>query len=240
MRIFGDRPTVRPTVNKMGWGSEFPHEINLAFAEFAAECKHPVLDIGAGFGAATLAALKKGATVIANDLDVFHLESLAASVPQEARNRVEMLPGRFPRDLAFSSEYFGAIHSSNVLHFLSPPELESGIRLMFQWLVPNGKVFVMACSPYQQSYKNFIPIFEQRKKTAVPWPGWIDDLTKYSSHPTLQYLPSSLNCFDADLISKAFFSEGFTIEIAKEFTRTGIPENLKYDGRENVMLIARK
>jgi SAM-dependent methyltransferase len=240
MTIFGNSPTVRPTVNRLGWGSEFPHEINLAFAEFAGACKHPVLDIGAGFGAATVAALKEGATVIANDLDAFHLESLAASVPSQMRNRLEMLPGRFPLDLAFSSQHFGAIHCSNVLHFLTPPELESGIRLMFRWLVPNAKVFVMACSPYQQSYKNFIPIFEQRKEKGVHWPGWIEDLTRYSSHPTLQYLPASLNCFDADIISRAFVSAGFTIEIAKEFTRTGIPENLKYDGRENVMLIARK
>jgi SAM-dependent methyltransferase len=90
-------------VNRTGWGSEFPHEINLVFAEFGAACKHPVLDIGAGFGAATLAALREGATVIANDLDAFHLESLAASVPSQMRNRLEMLPGCFPRDLAFSS-----------------------------------------------------------------------------------------------------------------------------------------
>jgi hypothetical protein len=54
MSVFGANPTVLPTINKMGWSSEFPHEINLAFAEFAATCKHPVLDLGAGFGAATL------------------------------------------------------------------------------------------------------------------------------------------------------------------------------------------
>ena len=240
MTIFGNNPTVRPTVNRMGWGSEFPHEINLAFAKFAGACKHPVLDIGAGFGAATLAALKEGATVTANDLDVFHLEALAASVPTQMRNRLEILQGRFPGDLGFPREHFGAIHSSNVLHFLTPPELECGVRLMFQWLSPNGKVFAMACSPYQESYKSFIPIFEQRKKTGVHWPGWIEDLTEYSSHPTLQYLPSSLNCFDADLISRTFSSAGFTVEIAKEFSRTGIPESLRFDGRENVMLIARK
>jgi SAM-dependent methyltransferase len=240
MTIFGDSPTVRPTVNRMGWGSEFAHEINLAFAEFAATCKHPVLDIGAGYGAATLAALMVGATVIANDLDNSHLESLAASIPSEMRNRVEMLSCRFPQDLTFPSQHFGAIHASNVLHFLTLSELEAGIKLMFQWLVPKGKVFVMASSPYQQSYTNFIPVFEQRKMAGVRWPGWIEDLTQYSSHPTLQYLPKSLNCFDAEVISRAFLAEGFIIEIAREFTRTGIPQNLRYDGRENVMLVARK
>lgn len=135
MSVFGSDPSVLPTVNKMGWGSDFPHEIDLAFAEFAATCEHPVLDIGAGFGAATLAALKSGATVVAIDLDFSHLQSLAASVASQVRNRLELLPGRFPGDLTFADQYFGAIHTSNVLHFLTLAELECGIRLMFQWLM---------------------------------------------------------------------------------------------------------
>jgi hypothetical protein len=65
-------------------------------------------------------------------------------------------------------------------------------------------------------------------------------LSQYSSHPTLQHLPSSINLFDAEVLSAAFATEGFDIEIAKEYSRVGIPESLRFDGRENVMLIARK
>jgi SAM-dependent methyltransferase len=232
--------SVRVTANRMGWGSNFPHEINLAFAEFAAASAHPVLDVGAGFGAATLAALRNGANVLANDVDESHLESLEASVPAEMRNRLQIVPGRFPRDLSFADDSLRAIHASNVLHFLTLSELDEGIRAVFRWLVPQGKAFIMASSTYQPAYETFIPVFEQRKRAGLRWPGWIEDLTQYSSHPTLQHLPDSINLFDADVLSAAFAEAGFVVEVAKEYSRTGLPENLRFDGRENVMLIARK
>jgi len=240
MAPFGLNPNAHLTVNRMGWSSEEPHEINLAFADFASTCDDPVLDLGAGFGAATFAALRGGARVIANDLEPGHLEALGARVPLLMRDRLQLRLGRFPSDLTFSRESLGAIHASNVLHFLTLTELETGIGLIADWLVPGGKVFVMVNSPYIQNFANVIPYFEQRKNDGVRWPGWIEDLTRYSSHPTLQYLPASLHFFDADVLSRAFETSGFIIEVAKEYSRSGLPEILKYDGRENVMLIAHK
>jgi SAM-dependent methyltransferase len=228
------------TVNRMGWSSAEPHEINLMFAEFASTCSFPVLDLGAGFGAATLAALDGGATVIANDLEPSCLEALGVRASGAIRNRLQLLPGRFPSGLTFARESLGAIHASNMLHFLTPSELETGIVLCFDWLVGGGKVFVIVNSPYMQNFKNVIPYFAQKKRDGVRWPGWIDDLTDYSSHPTLQHLPSSLHLLDAEVLSRAFEAAGFNIEIAKEYSRSGLPDILKYDGRENVMLVARK
>ena len=240
MAPFGHNSNTHLTVNRMGWSSAEPHEINLQFADFASTCMRPVLDLGAGFGAATVAALGRGARVIANDLEPEQLEHLEARVPPPMRERLQLRVGRFPTGLTFSRENLGAIHASNVLHFLTLPELEAGIALMSDWLVPGGKVFVMVNSPYIDNFKNVIPYFEQRKKDGVRWPGWIDDLTQYSSHPTLQYLPASLNFFDAEVLSRGFETAGFTIEVVKEFSRAGLPDILRYDGRENVMLIARK
>jgi SAM-dependent methyltransferase len=240
MAPFGHDENTRLTTNRMGWSSEEPHEINLEFADFASTCDHPVLDLGAGFGAATLAALRRGARVIANDLEPDHLEALEARVPLLMRERLQLRLGRFPSDLTFSRESLGAIHASNVLHFLNLTELETGIGLMSDWLAPGGKAFVMVNSPYIQNFKNVIPYFDQQKKDGVRWPGWIEDLTEYSSHATLQYLPTSLHFFDAEVLSRGFETAGFTIEVAKEYSRSGLPETLKYDGRENVMLVARK
>src|SRR5262249_24215597 len=84
------------------------------------------------------------------------------------------------------------------------------------------------------------PYFEQRKKEGVRWPGWVENLSNFSSHPTLQYLPASLNFFDAEVLSRSFERAGFTVEAAREYSRSGLPEILKLDGRENVMLIALK
>jgi SAM-dependent methyltransferase len=240
MEPFGRDPNIHPTANRMGWSSEEPHEINLAFADFVSTCDLPVLDLGAGHGAATLAALRKGAKVIANDLEQDQLDALEAHVPFLMRDRLQLRQGRFPLDLVFSCGYFGAVHASNVLHFLNPMELETGIDLMVDWLAPGGKVFVLVNSPYTQNFKNVIPYFERKKKDGVRWPGWIDDLSQYSSHATLQYLPASLHLFDAEVLSRGFERAGFTIEVAREYSRSGLPEILKYDKRENVMLVARK
>jgi hypothetical protein len=111
---------------------------------------------------------------------------------------------------------------------------------MFDWLVPKGKIFVMVNSTFIENFKDFIPHFFQRKKDGSRWPGWVEDLRAYSSHPTLQYLPTSFHLFDAELLSQAFSARGFTIEVAKEFRRSGLPDILRYDGRENVMLIAHR
>jgi SAM-dependent methyltransferase len=240
MTLFDHDPNTHPTANRMGWSSEEPHEINLEFADFASTCNLPVLDLGAGRGAATLAALSRGARVIANDLEPNQLIAIRARVSLPMRNQLELRVGRFPSDLVFAHESLGAIHASNVLHFLDQAELETGIALIADWLAPGGKVFVMVNSPYIQNFKNVIPHFEQKKKDGVRWPGWIDDLTLYSSHPTLQYLPTSLHFFDADVLSREFQTAGFTVELAKEYSRSGLPETLKYDGRENVRLIARR
>jgi SAM-dependent methyltransferase len=231
---------VQITGNRMGWCSTSPHEINTAFAEFAGTCTHPVLDIGAGIGVATIAALTKGASVIANDLDLSHLRSLEVTVPVRMRCRLETLCGHFPTELNFPDRSLGAIHSCNVIHFLAPSELEAGIKKIFRWLVPKGKVFIMARSPYQSDLTAFVSVFEQRKRAGLRWPGQIEDIAQYSSHPTLQYYPKSITVFDAEVLSAAFVAEGFVPEVAKEYSRKGIPEELRYDGRENVMLIAHK
>src|SRR5262249_53140083 len=147
------------------------------------------------------------------------LHSLEALVPAEMGTRLELLPGRFPRDLAFPGQSLLAIHASNVLHFLNPLEFDTGIRLISQWLVPHGKIFILATLHHQTAYEQFIPNFEQRKKAGARWPGWIGDLAQYSSHPTLQHLPPSINLFDAEVLSAPFAGEGFIIEIAKEYSR---------------------
>lgn len=66
------------TLNGMGAMTTNLDPFSEAFVEFSGSCDFPVLEIGAAYGIATTAALSKGASVIANDLDQQHLEYLAA------------------------------------------------------------------------------------------------------------------------------------------------------------------
>ena len=56
------------TTNIMGTSKEF--------VDFSPSCKFPVFDIGCAYGETTVAALKKGATVIANDIEEGSLKYL--------------------------------------------------------------------------------------------------------------------------------------------------------------------
>ena len=132
------------------------------------------------------------------------------------------------------------LDGQDVLHFLHPDELEIGIACMHRWLVAGGKVFVLVNSTYLENYKQYAPHFEQNKRNGVRWPGWVHDIGLYSSHPTLEFIPKSIHLFDAEVLSRAFADGGFEIEIAKEYRRSGLPESLFNDGRENVMLVAHK
>lgn len=230
----------RLTLNHMGWASVQPHEINLAFADFAATSTKPVLDIGAGFGVASKEALLRGAKVIVNDLSADHLIEFWASLDRGQSSRTTAIYGKFPDDLSFPSGTLGAIHICNVIHFLNPAEFERGLNKMHEWLQPGGKLFMLAVSPYQQPLKGFVPEFECRMATGVDYPGWVENIGEYSSHPLLELLPSSLLLFNAESISRAFRSNEFQVEELREYSRSGIPAACRFDGRENVLLVARK
>jgi predicted SAM-dependent methyltransferase len=236
----GDPATII-TLNRMGRATLDLTEYSREFVAFAPLAPGPVLDIGAGFGVATLAALTAGASVIANDVDDRHLRIIVEQASAAGvRERLEILPGWFPSDLDIRRERLGAIHASQVLHFLSERELMTGAALMFRWLQPGGRVFTISGTPYVKTLERFIPVYEERKRTGVPWPGAIQNVHEYSSHPTINELPDFMHFLDDETVARPFAEAGFVIERVEMYNRKGLPEYLKYDGRENVGLIARK
>lgn len=229
-----------PTANRMGWTSGEAHEINLAFAEFAYSSFLPVLDVGAAFGVAALEALRRGARVIVNDLSLDHLKEFRSKLSISDIDRATVLQGKFPDDLDFAAGSLGAVHASNVLHFLTPAEFERALDKMHRWLAPGGKVFILTGSPYQQHLKGFIPEFERRKAAGTMWAGWVQDIRAYNDGPLLDLLPTSMLLFDIELLTERFSAAGFKVEEKREYSRSGIPEACRYDGRENLFLIASK
>jgi SAM-dependent methyltransferase len=238
------KPTAAPrrilTRNRMGWASE---QLGPASELFAAFCRGealPALDIGAAFGAASLAALRAGAAVIANDLDAGHLAELACRVPEADRARLTLKAGRFPRELHFESGSLGAVHASNVFHFLTGNQLEQGLRAVARWLRPGGKLFVQAATPYQAPFAAFIPEYERRIADGVKWPGWIPKLSVYSQHRQLSQMPRSMHLLDDLVLARAATAAGLAVERAWLYCRADLPATLRLDGRECAGLVARK
>lgn len=227
----------RLTRNRMGWASCELNEVSEMFVRFSPHAPGPVLDLGAGYGVASLAALQAGARVIANDLDPRHLEELQAQA-HEWKDRLLLRPGRFPQDLHFAPHSLGAVLAANVFHFLNGKLIERGLRAIARWLAPGGKLFVVASTPYQSAFESFIPEYERRGQAGVPWPGWIVKVTEYCFHRQVSQMPRSIHLLDDQVLARAVTAAGLKVECAWFFRRRDLPEQLHWDGRETVGLIA--
>jgi SAM-dependent methyltransferase len=238
-----DQPTRHrriPTHNQTGWASNQLNEVSELFVRYCRQADRPVLDIGAAFGVASLAALAAGATVIANDLEPSHLAAIAHAATPEQSRRLVLIPARFPRHLKFAAGCLAAIHASNVLHFLTAPQMEQGFDSIAHWLAPGGKLFVQASTPFQQPFRDFVPVFQARRRAGQPWPGWMEDTAEFSAHRKLGQIPKSLHLLDDVTLRRAAEAAGLVVEDAWLYRRRDLPASLFLDGRECAGLIARR
>jgi SAM-dependent methyltransferase len=218
------------TLNKMGWIINGLDEISSKFLDdLTPESK--VLEIGAGFGFVSQKALEKGATVYVNDLDKRHLEIFKASVPEKHNAQVILAPGKFPNTFKIKAGSLDAILAQRVLHFLSPEEMDKGLKIMYDLLKDGGKVYVTIDSPYSKTWESFIPEYEMRKSGEERYPG----LFKIKGVKTAQ------NLMDLDVAVKRFKEAGFTIEDELYLNNSSKFFNeIRLDGREAVGIIAYK
>jgi SAM-dependent methyltransferase len=196
------RPPVKDnlisTLNKMGYILAKPETLNQAFIDFAGIAEAPVLDIGSAYEVATIPALKKGAVVIANDLDKCHLQLLKSQAPVSSLERLRLQPGRMPDDLDFPEGSLGAVLASRVLNFIHPTKLEECFHLIFRWLKKGGQFFYLGGSPWSGTYYRFIPQYEKNKQDNKLWPGFIEHIKDYASPERAVNLPEFVTLLDKD------------------------------------------
>ena len=226
------------TLNNMGYMTSGLDLYSQAFVDFSVRAPGPSLDVGAAYGVATLQAIERGSNIIANDIDPRHLEILKSRVSEKHSKQLEIMPGEFPY-LDVSDGTLGAILVCRVLHFFDGPKIELAARQMFKWLNKDGKVFIVAETPYLRNFSAFIPIYENRKRQGSAWPGFIEDVMAVAPERGA-FLPPQMHLLDPDVLSRVFQSAGFEIEKSATFPRPEFPEDIQFDGRESVGLIAVK
>ncbi|NDC39219.1 MAG: class I SAM-dependent methyltransferase, partial [Proteobacteria bacterium] len=183
-----------PTLNGHGYMTNFCDGYMRAFVNHSAQCLRPVIDIGAAYGIATLGALANGATVIANDLDIRHLQILEQRVEPRHRTRLRCMEGAFPFGLSVDCGSLDAALLARVAHFFDGPKLTAAVETLWNWLAPGGHVFLTAETPYLGNFRDFIPIYEQRRKAGAEWPGYIEDVQRVTKTrgaalpPTMHFL----------------------------------------------------
>jgi SAM-dependent methyltransferase len=225
-----------PTLNNMGYTQSNPDIIQKEFIEFSSTVSSSVLDIGAAFGITTLLALKKGAKVIANDIDKRHLSVIMEKTPTLLKHNLRLLEGRLPYDIKINKQSLGAILIARVLHFLSPVEIVDSLEKTRSWLEPTGKIFIVVTTPFSKLFEKVIPIYEENKKNKAPWPALMQDVHMFLSDKV--QIPPFLNLFDKELLESLLTQTGFHIEQLFYFPGE-CPKKWLYDGREFLGCIAR-
>lgn len=210
------------------------------FVDYCASTTLPVLDIGAAYGVASIPALATGATVIANDSEMGHLRVLRDNTPEQDRRRLVLIGGKFPRHVHLAEESLEAVHASNVLHFLTGPQLANGAASIAHWLCVGGKAFIQASTPWQKPFEAFLPEFERRVEEGVEWPGWIEDAHARFDHPKISQIPNAIHLLDPATLSQVFVEAGLEIERCWLYSRRDLAKGMRFDGRESLGLIAVK
>lgn len=217
-------------------------------AALAAQNGGKVLEIGAAFGAATLAAIAKGATVFCNDIDpenlaVVRKRFLETSEDQNESitgdsNKLVLIPGELPNELiGLPEKFFDAILICRVLHFFTGAKIEESLALMSKLLAPGGKIYIVCETPYLKNWQRFIPEFNKRVERSVEWPGEITNPADYESSGRAASLPTFVHWITKEVLERSLLRAGFALEHSAYIDRSGqFPEDmlLPEHGKESV------
>lgn len=142
----------------------------------------------------------------------------------------------------FQQGRFGAILCSRVLHFLDGSAVSTSVRKMYDWLRPGGHLYLVADTPYG-IWRNFIPVFEQKRARGDRWPGLMIGLENYLPFaPTGRPMkgPPFMNLLDPELLERSCREAGFEILRSSFIDRSDFQGLGRMDGRENAGVLARK
>jgi len=228
-----------PTLNNMGYMSPSLDQVQLAFVnESKGNSNGRFLDIGCGFGVATLPLINEGCHIIACDLEARHLEFLNGKIPPEKKSLITLMRGHFPNEISLPGNSIDCVNLSMVLHFLPPSIIRKTFAEIFKILKGGGKLFLTTSSPYQGTLSSFFPIYES-KRGLYEWPGYIADIAEYVPQRA-HLLPKTNIVFCVNELKRLATKFGFYVLDATFFSRIGIPDDLRLDGREYSGIICEK
>ncbi len=225
----------------------------ITHAALSAQNGGKILEIGAAFGAATLEAIAKGATVFCNDIDP---ENLAVVRQRYLANTGEdpdsitgdgskliLVPGTLPQELiGLPKKAFDAILICRVLHFFPGSKIEESLTLLSTLLSPGGKVYIVCETPFLKNWQRFIPEFNKRVESGVEWPGEITEPAEYESSGRAASLPKFVHWITKEVLERSLIKAGFSVEHAEYINREGqFPNDLLLPecGKESVGAIGR-
>lgn len=238
-------PTPEPsgfvvTLNQMGYMAGRLDAYSEEFCNFSATAKHPVLEIGAAYGIATLKALEKGVKKIySNDLDKRHLAILQSRCPSEFKERLELFAGAFPDAVELPNNSLSAILISRVLHFFRGDIIEKMLNRCFELLTNEGKLFLICDTMFMKNWSSFLPEYYKRVAKGDEWPGLIENSEQYEN-ARFRDRQKMVNLFDSTVMENVLKKSGFLVEKLGYLDQSHYPSDMVGSGKESVGAIAIK
>lgn len=203
------------TLSDYGYATQGIIGPSFEFVEYAAKCKLPVLDVGAAYGEASVAALKKGATVISNEVSEDSLNYIVKrkDLTEDDRKRLYLKQGFLPFGVDFEPGSLGAIHASRVTHFFKPEEIEGFFKKAHEWLADGGRFFLITSSPYHWvTPEGFAKEYEKKLKEGVEYPGVITDFS-YRHPETPDHVHGYNHAIDPKIVYRLAVKNNFLIKL---------------------------
>lgn len=251
------------TLNRKGAASASFDYAMRKFLEFSNGKE--VLEIGGCYGDVMLQALKKSETAIKHgeatkyvlsDLDERHLFIVARRLSekiqqnwlhQSSANKVKFIQIDITKACQVQKlDQYDAVYLGKVFHFFTPEQLELAVKHLFLLLKPEGQIFITALSPYLKHYEKFIPEYERRVRAGEKNPGFIKKLKEYvdiNDSTPLQItnmIDETFLFLDPHTLREVFERNGFKVMECKFVPLSHKSKLWNHDGREYVILIAKK
>ena len=202
-RINNGAPQLIPTHNRTGYITTFADPFAQAFINRAILARGPVLELAAGYGLPSIAAVEGGclnATV--SDLDPSHLE-WARSRPESGKT-LHVVQGALPDHPGLQDDSFEVIFLSRVLHFFDGPTVMKTLRKIRRWLYPGGELIVVCDSVYQKQFEFFRATYSERLHTRKEWPGYFENMGPIHGN-RIGDLPDIFHFFDIESLTNLGF-----------------------------------
>ena len=211
------------TKNGFGWTTTIPNQITVAFLEFIAFSGVPrpiVLDIGCGFGVATLPALAASAEVIAMDLYPGHLESVRDLAT--ARGFGNRLTTRLAVTRTISTSKTWPLSTPRTYYTsFGARRLNAARPVCLNGCGPVEKLSFKSARFMRVTSSALSPVFEDNQRRGVKWPGEVTNARDYVLPQFQSAIPNEMNFLTGPPLVDAYEKAGFQIERSWYYTRTG-------------------
>ncbi len=251
------------TLNRKGAASASFDYAMRKFLEFGKGKE--ILEIGGCYGDVMLQALRQSEAdlkqneatkYVLSDLDERHLFIAARCLSEKIQqnwlhqgsaNQVKFIQVDITKAYQIQKlDQYDAVYVGKVFHFFTPEQLELAVKHLFLLLKPEGQIFITALSPYLKHYEKFIPEYERRVSAGEEYPGYIKKLRDYidiSNSTPLQItnmIDETFLFLDPKTLKEVFERNGFKILECKFVPLSHKSKLWHHDGREYVILIAKK